>query len=260
MSLQLLSIPFSEVMLNCRLAACLGLTLLGGLMTGCRQVPLLNRPVDATFSIQVEPSDEPGVYRLSGQVTLPEQAQLVVAAVRYLPIDPPVTETGMVGTDAEATYAILDYEAAEVTTQEWQSTLNLWQIAPDGTFQESWQQHQDQLQLRVMPRDEVIFLAMLTPTDTLPRLEEQLSQTNLAFPRDQVRYTPNGDRYIQVSHVKPVPLPTGRTAPPPPGPLAVNGGWGERYLLVDEPPNPVTLEFPGDRRTTAPRSPDEVLR
>ncbi|MEB3357843.1 MAG: hypothetical protein VKK04_14025 [Synechococcales bacterium] len=243
-------------MLNCRSVLCLGLFLLGSLVASCRRVPLLNRPVDAKFSIQVEPADEPGVYELSGQVTLPAQTQLTVAAVRYLP----VAETAAPGTVQNETYAILDYAEAEVNPQGWRSQLNLWEIAPDGTFQESWQQHQQRLQLQVTPHEQVLFLAILTPSETLPRLEDQLDQVNLAFPRDQVRYTLSGDRYIQVSQVKEIPLPTGRTAPPPPDPLAVNGGWGERYLLVDEPPNPISLEFPDERRTSAPRSPDEILR
>ena len=39
-----------------------------------------------------------------------------------------------------------------------------------------------------------------------------------------------------------------------------NGGWGDRYLLVPEPPLPYTLDPADERQTTAPFAPDELLR
>ena len=106
----------------------------------------------------------------------------------------------------------------------------------------------------------MLFLATVEPTDALSELETQLKKQGIKLVSNLVRNTAEGERYVQVSEVLPVALPTGQTTPPKQRPDELNGGWGPRYLLIDEPPNTNKFEQPDKRRTNAPLSPTELLQ
>lgn len=234
------------------------------LNAGCSQVPssvrqlpalLPNLSTDANFQIRVTPSDRKGVYTIVGSTNLPDQSRIAVAAIRHLrPSKPPA-----LGLSPKPTYSILAYQDVEVNQGKWQATLNLWDVAPDGRFQEVWQIEQSKLGLRFEPESEVLFLATVNPTDSISELEKQLEKQGIELVSNVVRNTSEGDRYVQASQVLPIPLPTGQTTPPGQRPEDINGGWGPRYLLLPEPPNINKLPRPDKRRIDAPLSPEEFM-
>ncbi len=212
--------------------------------------------IDLQLSVSSEGS---GVYAIAGKTNLPDNARLAIAAVRYLE---PARQSGT-SPKAKPSYSILAYQTATVTRGQWQTRLNLWQVAEDGRYQESWQMEQAALQLSLEPSQEVIFLATLSPVgkvEQLPALERQLRSKNLAVRGKHLYTAADGQQYVQVHEVKPVALPTDRTSPPARRPDDLNGGWGERYLMPGEPPNPYVLEQPAERQTNAPLRREEFLR
>lgn len=233
--------------------------------TGCSEAPLTLQRLPflipglsskADFQISVTPSKLPGTYTVTGNTNLPEQTRLTVAAIRYLKFD----EQPSKNFSSNQTYSILAYEDLKVTKGKWQAILNLWKIAPDGQYKETWQLEQPKLKLSLKPEKEVTFLVTVAPTTALPELESKLERQGIKLVSRLVRNTSDGQQYIQVSQILPVPLPTGKTTPPKPRPEDVNGGWGNRFLLIPEPPNINNYEKPKQRRTDAPLSPNELLQ
>ena len=228
-----------------------GITLVLALSSSCATLRLPGSQESASLNVQTVEAGSKGVYQLSGKTNLPDRTRVAIAAVRYLyPPDQKATAT--------TSYSILDYQETEVSQGQWQANLNLWQVATDGTYQEAWQRQQKKLQVPVRPAPDVVFLATLAPA-SLPDLEERLFNLQLRLDQD-VRTTQEGDRYVQVSQIQPVDLPTGKTNPPPIRPEDINGGWGRRYLILPEPPNTIQLQRPSERQTNAPMTPDEFLR
>lgn len=234
-------------------------------ITGCSEAPLTLQRLPflipglsskADFQISVTPSKLPGSYTVTGNTNLPEQTRITVAAIRYLKFD----EQPSKNLDSNQTYSILAYEDLKVSKGKWQATLNLWKIAPDGKFQETWQLEQPKLKLSLKPEKEVTFLVTVAPTASLPELEGKLERQGIKLVSRLVRNTSDGQRYVQVSQNLTIPLPTGKTTPPKPRPEDVNGGWGNRFLLIPEPPNINNYEKPKQRRTNAPLSPNELLQ
>lgn len=193
---------------------------------------------------------------VTGTTNIPDQSRIAVAAIRYLRPNQPA----VVSLNPNPTYSILDYQDVKVNKGKWQTTLNLWKIAPNGQFQEVWQLDQSKLGLELEPETEVIFLATVEPTDSLSELEQQLGKQGIKLVSTLVRNTSEGERYLQASQVLPIELPTGQTTPPPPRPGEMNGGWGPRYLLLPEPPNINNYERPTKRRTDEPLSPTEFMQ
>lgn len=236
------------------------LTLLAiSICSGCSFVKmplnLSNPPTDVTLAIeQIEPSGRPGVYNLVGSTNLPDNTEVTISAIRYLlPEAVPVVDTNL-------PYAILARQTAEVNAGRWQARLNLWQVAPDGRYQEAWQRAG--LQSGTEASASVTFMATLEPLDQVANLEQQLDAENKRLAGNQVRYTPEGEAYLQTSQSLNLPLPTERTTPPPVRVEDINGGWGDRYRL---PPTPggtgsVTVAPTRVDPTDAPLSTDEVLR
>lgn len=221
------------------------------LASGCAQLQSLYQWSDVELQMQVNPTDTPGTYTVTGRTNLPENTQLTVAAVRYLqPDDRTLLNT-------QAVYSILSYQPADVVQGQWQTNLNLWQVAPDGKFQEPWQIEQTKLGLALDPDETVLFLATLAPIDDLAALEQELARRGVRFPQGSIFNTSEGFRYAQVQAALPIALPQGRTAP---NPEDDNFGWGDRYIIPQEPQNPTELEFPTDRLTDAPPAVDELLR
>lgn len=231
------------------------------LITGCSQAQLTailpqNRPLkDVALEWQVNSISQPGSYQIAGQTNLPDQTQLTVAALRYL--YPAAANQKL---SANPTYAILDYQSAVVQSGKWQTRLNLWQVAADGTFQENWQMEQQGLATRFNPQSDVVFLVSLAPIDQLSTLQQQLANQGQQINRSLLRSSSTGERYAQSQQTLKIALPTGNTLVPPPQLEAENFGWGRRYLLPQEPQNPTKLEQPSERLTNAPARLEEFLR
>jgi hypothetical protein len=222
----------------------------------CAQLRLPGQFSDVTLNLNVTAADIPGVYRIAGETNLPDKTQLTIAAVRQLSLK----NSAAANFKLNPTYSILAYQPVTVTGGKWSTQLNLWQVAPNGKYQETWQLEQTRLGLSLQPAEEVIFLATLTPPDKLSRLEQQLADRGMRLAGGTVLSTPDGQRYAQVNQVIAVALPTGETSPPIPQADEVNYGWGYRYLIPQEPQNPYTLEFPKERQTNAPPQREEFLQ
>jgi hypothetical protein len=234
----------------------LGLMLL--VSAGCSRIKLPGQLADANLQIDVV-QDALGTYTIAGKTNLPEKSKVAIAAVRYLYL----AQQSSQNLNRKPTYAVLAYQTTEVNQGKWNAQLKLWQVAKDGRYQEVWQLDQNQLKLPVKPANDVVFLATLVPlnqVDQLQSLEQIIAKQNLKIASSLVRTTPEGQQYVQVGQAKDIPLPTGRTQPPPVRPEDINGGWGRRYLMPLESQNPYKLELPSDRRTDAPASPEEFLK
>ena len=235
------------------------------LNAGCSQVSLTARQLPslfpdlsaaANFQFRVTPSNQAGVYTVTGTTNLPDQSRITLSAIRYLRPDKLIAQSK----SPNPTYSILAYQDVKVNKGKWQTILNLWKVAPDGQYQEAWQLDQSKLGLTLVPETDVTFLATVDPTNSLSKLEQQLEKQGIKLVSSVVRNTSDGEQYIQATQVLPVALPTGRTTPPLQRPEDINGGWGPRFLLIPEPPNTNKFEQPDKRRTTAPLSPAELLQ
>lgn len=222
----------------------------------CTHLRLPGHLSDVALNMQLTRADEPGLYTIAGETNLPKGTQLTVAALRYLSVDSPTAALFQ----PVPTYSILAYETAKVSEGKWQTQLNLWQVAADGKYQETWQLEQKRLGLSLKPSEEVVFITTLAPIEKLSRLEQQLSDQGMRLARGTIRTSADGQRYAQINQVLAIALPTGDTVPPAAEPTEVNYGWGERYIIPQEPQNPYDLEFPSDRQTNAPPRPDEFLQ
>jgi hypothetical protein len=239
---------------------------LGLLVSGCEPLrQLLHRPLEkADLQVQVKSNNAPGTYDLTGIADLPDESQVRIAAIRYLR----PTNLASQKLNPKNTYAILDYQSAKVQSGKWQGQLNLWQVAADGRYQEAWQIHQDALKLPTSPESDVIFLVTLAPVngaDPLRVVEQALKEQGREFDTRLISGTSDGQRmdavrYVRVAQSLPIGLPTGQTAPPAPRPEDIHGGWGNRFIIPPEPPQPYLLEFPQERRTNARPAPHEFLQ
>lgn len=232
------------------------------LSTGCSQgqlpaVLVQNKQLrEIVLDWQVQNSAEPGAYQLAGKTDLPDKTRLTVAAFRYL--YPAAAQARKL--HSNPTYAILDYQSVDVEQGKWQTQLNLWQVAADGTFQENWQLDQKRLATRFNPGQEVVFLVTLTPIEQLSTLQQQLAAKGQALDDGTIRTTADGEAYAQAHRTLNVDLPTGSTTTSRPQLEAENFGWGRRYLFPQEPQNPTQLERPSEPITDAPARPEDFLR
>ena len=210
----------------------------------------------------VKPGAGPGRYEVTGKTAFPDRTALRVAAIRYLY---PSSRGSMSQTlSSRPTYSILAYnDSATVENGTWTVPLSLWQTSADGQPLETWQITQALLNLQVKPDEKVIFIVTLAPgikVDALQSLEQQLLSKNQALDPSVVNRTVNGDRFLQVLQTVDAALPTGKLISSRNDPDDLNGGWGNRFLMPDEPPNPNNLEFPVNRRTNAAPNEREYLR
>lgn len=148
----------------------LSIVLLLMLNTGCSQLPLTVRQLpallpdlstEANFPLRVTPLGRSGTYTVAGSTNLPDESRITVAAIRYLRPDNPRSQS----LSSKPTYSILAYQDVKVNKGKWQTTLNLWKVAPDGQFQEAWQLEQSKIGLSLAPETEVTFLATVAPTE-----------------------------------------------------------------------------------------------
>jgi hypothetical protein len=215
-----------------------------------------SKPPEVNLTINlVSQAGGPGVYHISGSTNLPAQSQITVAAVRYLL--PPDQQS--LNSQPNSIYSILDRQIVDVTQGKWQTNLKLWQVAPDGRFQEAWQLKESQAGTIFKPADGVTFIATFDPAsqNRVPEKPEmQPLQGKL------VRFTSEGQEYIQSSQTLQIGLPTGRTTPSFLQAEDLNGGWGNRSELTPEPLGSgiVSSQPVKKPQTTAPLSPPEILR
>ena len=234
------------------------IAILASSCTPAQRTKLLFRPQldfdKADLSIQVESTGRPGEYALFGKADLPRGTELTVAAIRYLHLSQSPLQT-----NPRPTYSILAYDVVKMQSDSWQTRLPLWQVAPDGVFKETWQINELDLQLAVEPDDQVLFLVTLAPIHNLQEIERQLASGNQQFASQFVQISPAGSRYLQTGQTLIVDLPSGKTNPLSDRPEDINGGWGNRYLPLPDPPNTRQLEFPDHRQTNAPVAQEELL-
>jgi hypothetical protein len=236
----------------------ISLTFLVVLLSGCNQVQfrLPNQWSTADLKMRVTPTNSPGFYLIDGTADLPDNTEITVAAVRYLYSADRASEK----LNPDPTYSILAYQSVPVEQGVWHADLGLWQAAPNGQIQESWQLEQANLGLSLRPNSDVIFLATLAPLNRLAFLEQQLAIQGLRLAGGIIRTTADGQRYAQVNQTIAIAPPTGLAASLVPQPEDDNYGWGQRYLIPSEPQNPTRPELPNNRQTNAPPLPQEFLR
>lgn len=211
---------------------------------------LLAPPLELTI-LQVEPSGQPGTYTVSGNATLPDATPITVSAVRYLQADTRLSASA----EANPAYVILDRQFAQVNQDNWQTQLTLWQVAPDGTFQEAWQSSQENTGVSYEPESTVTFLATLDPPHSPSDLQERVERLDDDLQAALMRFTTDGELYVQASKPLPIALPTGSTTPPAAGSAAT---W---TALPATNVTPTTATSSADwQQTSAPLSPDAVLR
>jgi hypothetical protein len=237
--------PFLIVILGLSLAiAC----------SGCAALPtwfsntFSSAPVELTIR-QVEPTGQPGVYAIAGNTSLPNQTQVTVAAIRYFqPEAQPSSDS-----ELEAVYSILDRQLTAVDQGNWQTNLNLWQVAPDGQFQEAWQNRQS-VTAQSNPLPTVTFLVTLDPSHQPANLQKQVENQNTSIQAALTRFTTDGEFYLQAAKVLPIALPTGRTVPPS-QPTAVKPRQSQ-----SAPTGSIDRSNPSWSQTDAPLSPDQLFR
>ncbi|HSM83295.1 MAG TPA: hypothetical protein VLS96_16540 [Nodosilinea sp.] len=234
--------------------ACLLVLLLAS--AGCQSALLPGSRPEATatdLTIAVTPLGN-GEFELTGTTNLADNTPLTAVALRYLA--PPTAASP--GDDAP--YSLLDYEPVTVADGTWSARLTTWQISPEGRYQEAWQAQAETLNLAVQPRDTVQFAVTLAPQHLGSALKDTLAESGRRRLAALLRVTPVGEPFLWADQSLPVALPTGQTTPPADLLARTNGGWGERYRLVPEPPLPYELTPDDQRQTTAPLSPGELLR
>ncbi len=211
----------------------------------------------------LQPAQSNGVYTVAGDTNLPESSRITIAAVRYL--HSPEGRSGRsLNTEANTKRSILDRKIVEVKQSKWQAELNLWQVAPNGNFQEVWQANQASIKLT--PDSDVTFMAIFDPASQWERTDkrkvEEPDRKNQPIEGKLLRFTNEGEKYVQVSQTIPVSLPGGKTIPPRPQAEDLNGGWGNRYQIRPEPLTSSATVLPPVkfRQTNAPLSPSEFLR
>ena len=189
----------------------------------------------------VERENSAGLYKVSGSTNLPESSRIVVTAVRYLRPNTANTETEEILDDDKGNInrSILARQIVEVKQGKWEADLNLWKVGSKGNFQETWQLNQDFK--KFSPESEVSFIATFNPVGQLPISDKQTSQQST--PQYQqlegktLRFTNEGEKYVQASEYRSIALPVGGTTPPRPKPEDFNGGWGNRYQIKSQPKN-----------------------
>lgn len=230
----------------------IGISLLLLMNFGCST----ERTSQVELSIKVTPTDRPGTYTVSGNTNLPDQSQVVVQGIRPL-----LSPTQLVSASASSNYAILDRQATKSSQGQWQVTLKLWQVAADGQYQEAWQLNQSQIN-RLQPSPDVVFVAVIDPASQAKSLAKQLEVQGKKLEGANVRFTSDGQWYLQAKQTLAVTLPTGKTTPPGVSTIDVNGGWGNRSELTNTNAGLTQVNLPAskEKQSTAPLASTQRLR
>ncbi|MBT9311894.1 hypothetical protein [Leptothoe kymatousa] len=243
------------VKLRLRAIQILAITSFGSFLSSCGfsiETPnnpvLINRLPIAEMDFTVEPGSRSYTYDIQGTANFPNQTELNLLVMRQLaPKDKTV--------EPKPTYSILDYQVVRVQSGRWQGELTLKQVAADGSRKETWQLDQKELDLDVVPTDDVVVTVTYTPLDQLTTLERILAQQGLKVSPDLLQTTLEGRRYLEMTKVLDIPVDNQISARPE----LYNDGWGTRHILIEEPPMPYQVDFPKERQTNRPPEPEEFL-
>jgi len=171
-----------------------------------------------------------GLYKVVGNTNLPESSRIAITAVRYL--RPTTTNAEQIVGDNHGNInrSILARQIVEVKQGKWEADLNLWQVSPNGNFQEVWQSNQ--YYKKLTPESEVSFIATFNPVGQLPSSNKENSQkpTFQELEGKSLRFSNEGEKYVQASQYRSVSLPVGKTTPTQQA-EEFNNGWGNRYQL-----------------------------
>ncbi len=182
----------------------------------------------------IQREDGKGLYKVAGTTNLPESSRIAVTAVRYLRAA--TNGEQIIGDNNEnINRSILARQIVEVKQGKWEADLNLWQVAPNGNFEEAWQLNKDKKNLT--PESEVSFIATFNPGGQLPASDkensQQLTQQYQQLEGKLLRFTNEGERYVQASQYRSISVPIGKTTPPRQA-KNFNDGWGNRYQLKSQ--------------------------
>ena len=201
-----------------------------------------------------------GLYKVAGTTNLPESSRIAITAVRYLR----TVKDGeqIVGDNNQnINRSILARQIVEVKQGKWEADLNLWEVSPNGNFQEVWQSKKDYKTLT--PEREVSFIATFNPVGQLPPSDKSESPqpTFQKLEGKSLRFTNEGEKYVQASKFRSIALPVGKTTPIR-EPEEFNNGWGNRYQLKAQSENS-TSSLPTlgkSQQTNAPLMSSQFLR
>jgi hypothetical protein len=232
--------------------------------TGCRQLPswipgtTTSSSVDISI-LQVQPTNRPGVYSVVGSANFPDQTQLTVAAVRLLSDAQSSNHK-----HAKLSYELLDRQFTTIERGNWRASLNLWQVAPSGDFQEPWQISQPYLSREFQASPQVTFTATFDPVRYPNNFQRQIEEGDRPLVRPSLaQYNADGEVYLQASKTLAIALPTGRTTP-----LDASTSIVRTPDSSTTSPSPLPVSLSSDisesssaqSRTDAPLTPQEFLR
>ncbi|NJL79981.1 MAG: hypothetical protein HC836_00870 [Richelia sp. RM2_1_2] len=221
-------------------------------------------PNEVQLEIQgIQREDSNGLYKVVGSTNLPESSRIAVTAVRYLLTTPENTEE-IIDDNQNINRSILARQIVEVKQGKWQADLNLWQVAANGNFQEVWQLNRNDQKLA--PEKEVSFIATFDPQAQLLSSDRENSQQST--PQSQnlegksLRFTNEGEKYVQASQYRSIPLPVGKTVAPPLEPEDFNHGWGNRSQIQaqSQDSTPILPPLTKSQQTSFPLVTSEFLR
>ncbi|MUL35773.1 hypothetical protein [Gloeocapsopsis dulcis] len=201
---------------------------------------------------EIKAASRPGVYNIAGSTNLPDDSRIAVTALRYLN---PAPERSLIS--QPKTYSILARQIVPVSAGKWQTTVNFWHVATDGRFQEAWQT-EAALQNSLQPATSVTFIATYEPSAQLPTEQQQTPELRGRL----VRFSAEGEEYVQASQTLPIAVASGKTTPPKTLPEEINGGWGNRSEVnLDASTTTAIRPKPiKTNQTNAPLSMAELLR
>lgn len=210
------------------------------LASGCDRLPVIGRggenPIALTIE-QIAETGQPGAFTLSGTATLPNQTPLTVSAVRRLS-----TEANDPSSGSAPLFSVLDRKSAVVQDGRWQAQLELWEVSPEGFYQESWQQADKGLGLSQASAG-VEFRATLEPMDLSRTKVKNRSAILDQATNPLLNFTPGGQPYLKVSESRVVALPSSSVMASTGIPTANRSGWQGRSL-TDNPANSLTEQQP----------------
>jgi hypothetical protein len=187
---------------------------------------------------QIADTGQPGQFILSGTATLPDQTPLTVSAVRR--INPQHNDRSL---DGESQFAILDRTSAMVREGRWQAQISLWEISPEGYYQENWQLTNSNGSDPGLANLAVDFWATLEPRDLAQSKLKDRSEVSDSTLNPLLNFTPNGEPYLKVIEPKVVALPSARAAVPVSLPEQERTTWQGR-LILENPDSRLTEQPP----------------
>ncbi len=182
--------------------------LLGGcLVVGCTE-PTRRR---AELTIEVEQLGSPGAFRVGGTTNLPEGTELEIVAVRQVRY-----QSQAVGNSAVAPFVnvILDRDIVNVEWGEWEATMQVYELRPDGRYQEVWESQTDVTALSRTFNEPVEFLAVLSLDRQGDNFFAELDNRYLDLEGPLVQFDADNNFYYAASESRFVPLPQDRLQDP----------------------------------------------